>query len=518
MKTSPAQCDPVLLRKSLQDCLSEPQEEWLAAHLDDCVSCQLQITTMAAGGDDWSRVEQALRDEISGTYPPCRGMLSTLVSGSLSSSSGHSQSARAEVRPSDFAVDFLEPARQADSIGRINDIEILSVIGQGDNGIVLKGYQQELNRLVAVKVMAAQLATSAESRKRFGREAQATAAIVHPNVMPILTVHSSGQLPYLVMPYVDCESLQERLDRGGSLPTLDILRIGHQVASGLAAAHSQGLVHRDVKPANILLARNVDRVMLTDFGLARAVDDAALTRTGLIAGTPQYMSPEQARGDAVDTCSDLFSLGSVMYAMSTGRPPFRAETSYGILRRVTDDSQRPIRELNHDVPQWLEDFINQLLAKDSQLRPSSAADVASTLQGCIAHLQQPHTTALPLPVQQLSISRDRGTLVGFGRIRFFARRFRTLIAAVLLTIAVVAVSATTVLNQGQKLPSEQTAARQEVPAPVVLPKMMSSDSNDVLVDWDDGVATDLMTINEDLDQLLNAVENDFTDLNSGATE
>ncbi len=161
-----------------------------------------------------------------------------------------------------------------------------------------------------MKVLAPQLAVSAPARKRFAREAQATAAILHPNVMPILTVHSSGKLPYIVMPYVACESLQQRIDRTGPLELVDILRIGIQTANGLAAAHAQGLVHRDVKPANILLEIGVERVMLTDFGLARAIDDASITRTGVIAGTPLYMSPEQARGEAIDARSDLFSLGA----------------------------------------------------------------------------------------------------------------------------------------------------------------------------------------------------------------
>ncbi len=187
--------------------------------------------------------------------------------------------------------------QSSEYIGRLGDIEIQDVIGHGGMGVVLKGYQPELKRLVAVKVLAPQLAVSAAARKRFAREVQATAAILHPNVMPILTVHSSGKLPFIVMPYVACESLQQRLDRVGSLELIDILRIGMQTANGLAAAHAQGLVHRDVKPANILLEISVEKVMLTDFGLARAIDDASITRTGIIAGTPLYMSPEQARGE-----------------------------------------------------------------------------------------------------------------------------------------------------------------------------------------------------------------------------
>src|SRR6185436_3555239 len=125
--------------------------------------------------------------------------------------------------------------------------------------------------------------------------------------------------------------------------------IGSQIAAGLAAAHAQGLVHRDIKPANVLLEKGVDRVRLTDFGLARAADDGSLTRTGVVAGTPQYMSPEQAQGDPLDSRSDLFSVGSVLYTMAAGRPPFRAETTLGVLRRISDTQPRSLREVNAEV-------------------------------------------------------------------------------------------------------------------------------------------------------------------------
>ena len=194
-------------------------------------------------------------------------------------------------------MDFLEPSDDSARLGRLGDYEIVEVIGRGGMGIVLKGHQRELNRYVAVKVLAPHLALSAAARKRFAREAQAAAAVVHPHVMAIHAVAATAKLPYLVMPFVAIESLQQRLDRNGPLDVKDVLRIGLQAASGLAAAHAQGLVHRDVKPANILLETSVERVMLIDFGLAHAVDDATLTRTGIIAGTPQYMSPEQANGE-----------------------------------------------------------------------------------------------------------------------------------------------------------------------------------------------------------------------------
>jgi hypothetical protein len=277
MPSSSTQCDPQLLQQSLGDALTEQQEERLADHLAECAHCRATLESLAGSRDDWTRIESALRDE--------RPADNVTVAESDSGLSGSRFIA-------DFAVDFLEPAGDTDALGRLGNIEIREIIGHGGNGIVLKGFQAELNRLVAAKVMAPHLATSAAARRRFAREAQATAAIVHPSVMPILSVNSEGRLPYLVMPYVDCESLQQRIDREGALPTIDVLRIGMQVARGLAAAHAQGLVHRDVKPANILLEKGVDRVMLTDFGLARAADDASLTRSGVIAGTPQYMSPD----------------------------------------------------------------------------------------------------------------------------------------------------------------------------------------------------------------------------------
>ena len=141
---------------------------------------------------------------------------------------------------------------------------------------------------------------------------------------------------------------------------------------------------------------------LTDFGLARAADDASLTKTGIIAGTPQYMAPEQARGESVDQRSDLFSLGSVLYAMCTGRPPFRAETSYGVLRRITDEEPRPIREINPDVPEWLCRIIARLTSKQPDDRFESAREVAELLEECLAHVQQP--TAVPLPASLVTQS------------------------------------------------------------------------------------------------------------------
>src|SRR5262249_55898549 len=143
------------------------------------------------------------------------------------------------------------------------------------------------------------------------------------------------------------------LDRDGFLEPTDVVRIGMQTASGLAAAHAQGLIHRDIKPANLLLENGLARVKITDFGLARMADDVGLTRDGVVAGTPEYMAPEQARGEAIDHRADLFSLGSVLYAMCTGRPPFRASTAVAVLRKVSEEAPPAVRELNPEVPAWL---------------------------------------------------------------------------------------------------------------------------------------------------------------------
>jgi serine/threonine-protein kinase len=232
------------------------------------------------------------------------------------------------------------------------------------------------------------------------------------------------------MPYTPGDTLQKRLDDRGPLHLTEILRIGMQIAAGLAAAHAQGLVHRDIKPGNILLDSGVERVTITDFGLARAADDASLTRSGVIAGTPQYMSPEQARGNPLDGRSDLFSLGSVLYAMCTGRPPFRAETALAVLRRICDERPRPIRDLNTEIPDWLEEIVGKLHAKQPSERFQSAREVAELLKQCLAHVQ--HPTAVPPPPR---LSRPSATGQWLPRRLIALVSIAALLGAVLITTA-----------------------------------------------------------------------------------
>ncbi len=403
MNQHPTTCDPARIELFLRQQLSDGEQAAFELHLNDCVECRHRLETAAAGDDVWLEVRESL------------SMESTSGGASPFDSSAGEELAFGH----DSVLSLLAPTDDERMLGRLGTYEVVGVIGSGGMGVVLKAFDPALNRYVAIKVLAPHLGHSGAARKRFSREAQAAAAVVHDNVIEIHGVSDVEGLPYLVMPYVRGPSLQRRLDVEGPLALVEILRIGMQAAAGLAAAHAQGLVHRDVKPANILLADGVERVKLTDFGLARAADDASLTRTGLIAGTPQYMSPEQSRGDAIDQRSDLFSLGSVLYAMCTGRAPFRAETSYGVLRRITDDQPRPIREINPDIPEWFCRVVERLMAKLPGDRFTSASEVAELLEECLAHVQQP--TVAPLPSSLGSPSHGR-------RVFSVARRFKGVIA------------------------------------------------------------------------------------------
>src|SRR5262245_34089496 len=188
-------------------------------------------------------------------------------------------------RTGEIPLDFLAAASDPEVFGRIGHYEVTEIVGRGGMGIVLKARDTKLHRIVAIKVMVPELASNPTARRRFQREAHAAAAVVHQHIVTIHAVEDD-RLPYLVMEFIDGQSLQEKINREGHLTLIEVLRIGQQVASGLAAAHAHGLMHRDVKPANILLENGVERVRITDFGLARAVDDVGVTRTGEVAGTP----------------------------------------------------------------------------------------------------------------------------------------------------------------------------------------------------------------------------------------
>ncbi len=359
-----------------------------------------------------------------------------------------------DVRLDQLPLDFLEPSDEPGSLGRLAQYEMHEVVGRGGMGIVLRACDTKLSRTVAVKVLAPELAANATARKRFLREARSAAAVSHDHVVTTYAVEENEppkgspragrpSLPYLVMEFIDGQSLEQKLDRQGHLELKEILRIGRQVAAGLAAAHAQGLIHRDIKPSNILLQNSIERVKITDFGLARAVDDACITRTGEVAGTPQYMSPEQAQGHPVDARSDLFSLGSVLYAMCTGRSPFRAETTMASLRRVCDDTPRPIREINPDIPEWLAGIIDRLLEKGPADRFQSAEEVCQLLGRCLAHVQDPAAHPLPASLAAAGVTERKTSFTGFAAWVRPSRRWATAAAVLVAVFALVTLSEAT---------------------------------------------------------------------------
>jgi serine/threonine-protein kinase len=381
MVMRPTQCDPSRLERLFGEGLADDGRRDLEDHLLVCAACRDRLDVLAGGPPWWAEVRRHLAHGNSNL---------TRTSDPEGPEAG-----------TGMALDFLSPSDSPGSLGRLGHYEVLEVLGRGGMSVVLKAFDPTLHRPVAVKVLAAEYAARGAARRRFAREARAAAAVCHDHVVPVHAVDADATPPYLVMAYIPGQSLQQRLDQSGPLELKEVLRIGMQAAAGLAAAHVQGLVHRDIKPANIMLENGIERVKITDFGLARAVDDASVTQGGAVAGTPQYMAPEQARGETVDQRADLFALGSTLYAMCTGRPPFRGESSMAILRQVCEAEPTPLRSINPDVPAWLDGIIRKLHAKDPTQRFQSAAEVAELLEGCLAHVQQPDRHDLPRQAAQL---------------------------------------------------------------------------------------------------------------------
>jgi len=364
-------CDDSKLQQLLSVDEDSRELSETSTHVDDCPRCQNRLVELAASADRWSETCDLLSD--------------------VDVSADDAESAAST------KLDFLSEPTHPEMLGRMGRYEIEKVVGRGGMGVVLKGHDGELNRPVAIKVLAPHLAHNGLARQRFAREGRAAAAVVHEHVVPIYGVDSDADLPFLVMHYVAGQSLQSRVDHEGQLPVADILRIGIQVAAGLSAAHAQGVIHRDIKPSNILLEQTVDRVLITDFGLARAADDASLTQSGILAGTPHYMSPEQASGDPIDHRSDLFSLGAVLYFMATGRQPFRAERAMAVLNRICNEAHRSVWEINPEIPDGLCDIIDRLLEKKPRSRFFDAGQAQLSLSRALVNVQQPgrhrfHTT------------------------------------------------------------------------------------------------------------------------------
>src|SRR5579871_2840998 len=277
---------------------------------------------------------------------------------------------------------FLAPPQGPDELGRLGNYLIRKVLGVGAMGVVFEAQDAHLKRLVALKVMKPSLAAQADFHRRFLREAQLAAAIDHEHIVTIYQVGEDRGIPFLAMKLLQGESLEARVGRsGGRLPLPEVLRIGREIAEGLAAAHDKGLIHRDIKPANIWLEEDRKRVKIIDFGLARGKDaDAQFTQAGAVIGTPSYMAPEQANGSEVDGRCDLFSLGSVLYRISTGRQPFDGKDTLTVLTALATKTPTLPSKIVPTLPRAFSNLVMSLLSKDRDERPQSAREVVELIQ------------------------------------------------------------------------------------------------------------------------------------------
>jgi hypothetical protein len=379
--------------------LSDPQATAITEHVGHCPECQRQMDVLAAGSNP--RLTDTIRhfDRDRPADDSALWQALSAAEAEVAVTAVHPGGTDGR-RTGDLKLDFLQPADEPGKLGKLGAFDVLRVIGRGGMGVVLHGYDPCLQRDVAIKVIDPELADNETARKRFCREARAAAAVTHDNLVAVHQVDEDEHsgLPYLIMQLVTGESLEQRLKRVGKVSVLEVVKLAKQAAAGLAAAHAGGLIHRDIKPGNILLEDGSDRVKLTDFGLARAAEDVKLTRTGFVAGSPLYMAPEQARGDEVDARADLFSLGSVLYEAASGAPPFDGKTPLAVLRRVADETQPPLRRLDPEVPQWLSDVIDRLLAKDPADRFQTATEVAQIFTGELVRMLALSSPTVPAEV------------------------------------------------------------------------------------------------------------------------
>ncbi len=333
--------DAQILQQIALGRMSPDEVERLAAHCEGCERCIRVLRDLNAQDTlaDALASLQTPAPSLAGKLPPRVAALmeklsqlrSVLDEGTVSLGGGKPPAPAAGAEET-FAG--LAPPQAAGEIGRLGGYRVLKQLGAGGMGMVYEAEDPRLQRPVALKVMKPEVAKNATARERFLREARAAARLRSDHVVTIHQVGEDGPVVFLAMEFLEGMSLDDWLKRGSRPTTAQAARIGRQIALGLADAHARGLIHRDVKPGNIWLdSAHQGRVKLLDFGLARggSEDDHQLTQSGTIVGTPAYMAPEQARGEKVDHRADLFSLGVVLYRLTTGRLPFRGDNTLSVL-------------------------------------------------------------------------------------------------------------------------------------------------------------------------------------------
>lgn len=280
---------------------------------------------------------------------------------------------------------------------------VLQELGRGGMGAVFLAVDTRLDRPLALKVMLPEYAAKPVARERFLREARATARIMHDNIVTVFEADERDGMPYIAMQLLEGCPLDAYLKQGRRLTLPQLLRVAHETAAGLAAAHRTLLVHRDIKPGNLWLEVPQGRVKILDFGLAKPVDaDIEITKSGAIVGTPAFMSPEQGQGLKVDHRSDLFSLGAVLYLLTTGRLPFQRPNVMAVLMALGNDDPTPVLDLNPEAPAALATLIHKLLSKRPEHRPASADEVARSLLEIASSLPDSHLSGIVMEAVQVA--------------------------------------------------------------------------------------------------------------------
>jgi serine/threonine protein kinase len=385
-------------------------------HLAECQACAAAAETLVIGDDltdalargarSRDQLSQADHEALAAAIQQAKALASLLDTNHASNVSmtiatdaeaAEEDHVSAGSLPTKHELNFLAPAQQNDELGRLGDYRVLKVLGVGGMGMVFKAEDIRLGRLVALKVMRPGVASKPQAKERFLREARATAAISHDHVVQIHQVGEDRGVPFIAMQYLAGQSLQTTFTRLKILSPNDVARIGKEVAMGLAAAHDKGLIHRDIKPDNIWIEAETHRAKILDFGLARDLaTDEALTQSGTILGTPRYMAPEQVTGGKVDHRTDLFSLGSMLYHLASGKPPFEGANIPALLFAITHSEPAPLEQIEKEIDPALTKLILKLLSKSPGDRPQSTIEVVNQFAAIEQGIQSiPMTSSMP---------------------------------------------------------------------------------------------------------------------------
>lgn len=419
--------------------LEPPTLDECESHIADCDTCHETLRGLSADDTLSEHVADAFLQATesdsfsvdSDENDHVRGLVDRLLSQTGSRSLGPKPSSADTEVLADRAAEVLRCVTTPDdgqkTLGSIGDYQLMRLLGSGSTGVVFQAIDQKLDRTVALKVLRPSLGSVA--RERFIAEARLAASIEHPNVVTIYQVGQHDRLAFIAMQWLPGQTLEAKLHSTAAMADEDVRRISAQVAAGLQAAHQRQLVHRDIKPANVWISDD-DEVKILDFGLARIVDDnPGLTATGMLAGTPNFMSPEQTKGHELDGRSDLFSLGCMMYRMATGKLAFGATSILGTLQAIQNEQPTPPKLVNVDISSDLSDLTMALLEKQPANRPESAEQVVTMLES--ARGQWPMKIAgyqSPQPASQKELKSQ-------AKRRRFGGRWGAFIAASLLGLA-----------------------------------------------------------------------------------